>query len=221
MKRTPQRCQDAIQHLGGGGLKARVGVRDHRLDAAQAAARERAHEFHPEGLGLRGADRHGEHLATAIAVDRDRDDQRHRDDALLLAHLDVGRVEPDIGQSPSRGRASGCTARPRRDASPHAVALAVALIEPIGAAFAVHRTGQTFDLELHQALRRKADHPRAAARRRRSFSYRFLFNQRSNLSLAPLRMTAPDDEIMLSSGKLFFTTDPAAITQLLPIVTSL
>ena len=74
-----------------------MGIRDHQLDAAQAAALELAQELDPEGLGLRGADRHAEHLAPAVGVDADRDDHRDRDDAPGLAHLHVGRVDPEIG----------------------------------------------------------------------------------------------------------------------------
>ena len=56
-----------------------------------------AQELGPEGLGLRGADVHAEHLAPAVGVDPDGDDHRDRDDAMVAAHLHVGRVEPDIG----------------------------------------------------------------------------------------------------------------------------
>ena len=72
-----------VQHLGDGGLQALVGVGDDQLDAAQAAPRELAQEVGPEGLGLRGADLHAEHLAPAVAVDADRDDHRDRDDAAV------------------------------------------------------------------------------------------------------------------------------------------
>jgi hypothetical protein len=41
-----------VQDFGDGGLDALVGVGDHQLDAAQAAAGELAQEGGPEGLGL-------------------------------------------------------------------------------------------------------------------------------------------------------------------------
>ena len=41
---------------------------------------------------------------------------------------------------------------------PHPVAIAVALIDPLGATFAMPGAGQALDLQLHQALRGKADH---------------------------------------------------------------
>jgi len=58
---------------------------------------ELAQELDPEGLGLRDADRHAEHLAPAVGVDRDRDGHRDRDDAPGLAHLHIRRIEPEIG----------------------------------------------------------------------------------------------------------------------------
>src|SRR6266481_5899091 len=41
---------------------------------------------------------------------------------------------------------------------PIAVAIPVAVGDPIGGAFAVRRAGQALDLQLHQAMRGKADH---------------------------------------------------------------
>ena len=85
----------------GGGLQAFVVVGDHQLHAAQAAPGEAAQELGPEGLGLRRADRHAQHLAPALVVDRDGD--RDRDDASGLAHLHMGRVEPQIGPVALKG----------------------------------------------------------------------------------------------------------------------
>ncbi len=86
-----------MEDLGDRGLQPFMGVRDHQLDAAQAAAGELAQELGPEGLGLRGADVQPEHLAPAVTVDADRDDGRDRDDAAGFAHLQIGGVQPDIG----------------------------------------------------------------------------------------------------------------------------
>src|SRR6202023_2049282 len=41
---------------------------------------------------------------------------------------------------------------------PVAVAISIALRDPIGAAFAVRRAGQALDFQLHQAMRGEADH---------------------------------------------------------------
>ena len=71
-------------------------IRDHQLDAAQAATRERAQKLGPEGLGLGDPDRDAQHLAPAIAVNRHRDDHSDRDDAPLLADLHVGCIEPEV-----------------------------------------------------------------------------------------------------------------------------
>ena len=57
-----------IQHLSDGGLNAFVGIRDHQLDATQAAAGQLAQECRPKRLGLGGADIHAENLAPAIAI---------------------------------------------------------------------------------------------------------------------------------------------------------
>jgi hypothetical protein len=70
-----------VEHLGDGRLDALMGVGDDQLDAAQAAPGELAQEGGPEGLGLRRADLHAQHLAPAVAVDADRDDDGDRDDA--------------------------------------------------------------------------------------------------------------------------------------------
>jgi hypothetical protein len=74
-----------------------MGVRDHQLDAAQAASGEGAQKLGPEHLGLGGANGHAEHFAPAIAVDGDSDDHRNRDDATVLTGLHVGRIQPKIG----------------------------------------------------------------------------------------------------------------------------
>src|SRR5437763_7985184 len=72
-------------------------VRDHQLDAPEAAPGQRAQKLGPERLGLGGADGDAQHLASAIAVDGDSDDHRDRDDATGGANLEVGRIQPEIG----------------------------------------------------------------------------------------------------------------------------
>ena len=53
-------------------------VGDHQLDAAQPAPGQRAQELGAEGLSLGRADRHAEHLAPPLVVDRHRDGDRNR-----------------------------------------------------------------------------------------------------------------------------------------------
>ena len=96
MKCTRQRWVVA-ENPGNGRLQPLVVVGDHQLDAAQPAAGEAAQEGGPEGLGLRRADRHAEDLAPSLVVDRDRHGHRDRDDAPGLAHLQIGRIQPEIG----------------------------------------------------------------------------------------------------------------------------
>jgi len=84
------------QHLGGRGLEPLMRVGDHQPHTAQAAAHQRAQELGPERLRFRRTDRHAEHLASAIGVHGDRDYHRHRDDPARLAHLHVGRVDPQV-----------------------------------------------------------------------------------------------------------------------------
>ena len=67
------------------------------LSRRRAAALQGAGEVQPEGLGLRTADRHAQHLAPAIGVDADRDGHGDGDDPPGLADLHIGRVEPGIG----------------------------------------------------------------------------------------------------------------------------
>jgi hypothetical protein len=99
------------EDLGDGGLDALVGIGDHQLDAAQAAPRQPAQEGGPEGLGFGGADIHAQHLASPIGIDTDRDDDGDRDNAAGLADLQVGGVDPQVGQSPSIGRSRNALTR--------------------------------------------------------------------------------------------------------------
>ncbi len=83
--------------MADGGLDALMRVGDDELDATQAASRQLAQELRPDRLGLRGADLHAQHLAPAVGVDADGDDDGDRDDAPAAAHLQVGGVDPQIG----------------------------------------------------------------------------------------------------------------------------
>jgi hypothetical protein len=85
-----------VENLGDRRLQPVVRVGDDELDAAQAALAQAAQESDPEWLGFAVADRHAEHLATTVGVHRHRDDDRDGDDVVVAAHLDVGRIEPEV-----------------------------------------------------------------------------------------------------------------------------
>ena len=87
-----------VQHLGDRGLQPFMGVRDHQLDAAQAAPGELAQELGPEGLGLRrrrssmpSTSRRPSPLTPTAMITATETMRPSRRD------LHVGRVEPDIG----------------------------------------------------------------------------------------------------------------------------
>jgi hypothetical protein len=85
------------QDACGGRLDTLVRVRDDQLHARQAAPDEIAEELGPEGLGLRSPDRHAQHLAPAVRVDADREGDGNADDATALAHLQIRRIDPQVG----------------------------------------------------------------------------------------------------------------------------
>ncbi len=74
-----------------------MSIGDHQLDAAQAAPGKRTKELDPEGLSLAVADRHAQHLAPAVVVDANSNDDGNRDDAVVATGFDVGGIEPNIG----------------------------------------------------------------------------------------------------------------------------
>ncbi|MCD6072917.1 MAG: hypothetical protein K0S42_3433 [Microvirga sp.] len=92
MKCTRHRCQEDLRD---GSLETLVGVGDDQLDALEAAAYQTAQELDPEGGGFRLAK--PEDLAAAVLVDAGGDYCRDRHDAAVLADLDVGRVQPEVG----------------------------------------------------------------------------------------------------------------------------
>jgi len=63
----PATLPGGVQDFGNRRLEPLMRIRDHQLDAAQAAPGQRAQKLDPEGLGLGGADRHAQHLAPAVA----------------------------------------------------------------------------------------------------------------------------------------------------------
>ena len=80
-----------------------MGVGDDQLDAAQAAPGQAAQELHPERLGLAMAGGHAEHLAPAVGINADGDNDGGGDDAVVAPDLDVGGVQPDIRPIPLDG----------------------------------------------------------------------------------------------------------------------
>ena len=63
---------------------------------------QRAQEFRPEGLGLRGADAQADDLTAAFGVRRHCDYGRDRHDPSVLTDLEVGGVQPEIGLLPGQ-----------------------------------------------------------------------------------------------------------------------
>lgn len=87
------------EHFGNGCFDALVGIGDNQFHVAQTAAGKAAQEVGPEDFGFGMADRHVEHLAPAVTVDADGDDDADRADAVVPPRaLCTSR--------PSRGRAS-------------------------------------------------------------------------------------------------------------------
>ena len=86
-----------IEDTARGRPQALVVVGDHQLHAAQAPIGEAAQELGPERLGLGGAGGDAQNLALAVVVHGDGDYHRSADDPPALAHLHIGRVEPEVG----------------------------------------------------------------------------------------------------------------------------
>lgn len=75
-------------------------VGDDQAYASQAPARQFAQKACAEGFCLGCADVHTQPLATAVAVDANGNDYRHRDDPIVLADLHIGGVDPEIRPVP-------------------------------------------------------------------------------------------------------------------------
>jgi hypothetical protein len=90
---NPASLPGGVHHFGDGGLDALVGVGDDQLHPAQAQPGEAAQERRPEGLCFGRADLHAQDLTAPIGVGADRDDGGRRDNAAVLADLDVIGVE--------------------------------------------------------------------------------------------------------------------------------
>ena len=78
-------------------LQAGVRIRDHQLQPAQPPGFQAAQKLGPERFCLGRADGQADDLAPPIRVHRDSDYRRHRDDPPALAHLQTGRIQPQVG----------------------------------------------------------------------------------------------------------------------------
>src|SRR5690349_9734520 len=94
---NPAALPGGAQDLRDGRLETFMGVGDDQLHALQAAAYQTAQKLDPEGGGFRLAQAEPEDLAAAVLVDAGGDYRGDRHDAAILADLDVGRVQPEVG----------------------------------------------------------------------------------------------------------------------------
>ena len=102
MKWTRQRCQVAFRIRAAAALRPLWSSEITSLTPRRPRrVSDRKNSVQPfdwlRSRGLRGADRHAQHLAPSLGVDGDGDDHRDRDDPASLAHLDVSGVEPEVG----------------------------------------------------------------------------------------------------------------------------
>ena len=86
-----------LEYPGDSGLDAFVSVGDHKLDPGQATTLELAQEVEPESLGFRDANVHAQDLTPAVTIDCHGDGHGNRDDAAVLADLEGGGVDPEVG----------------------------------------------------------------------------------------------------------------------------
>ncbi len=87
----------AGQHAGDGFLKSQVSIADHQSHPFQATSHQTPQKGHPEAGFLTGADVHAQDLPLARLPDTNGNDHRHAHDAMVLTHLDVQRIQPQVG----------------------------------------------------------------------------------------------------------------------------
>ena len=75
-----------------------VGVGDHELDAGEAAVAEAAEELGPEHFGLGVADVDTEDFSVSVSTQPGGDHDSFGHDVAVLAHVDVGGVEPHVDE---------------------------------------------------------------------------------------------------------------------------
>ena len=85
-----------VQHAGYRGFQPFVGIGDHQLDAAQPTTGQAAQELDPECFRFAGADCEAEHFTSAVTVHGNRHSDGNRNNAPLLAHFHICRIQPKI-----------------------------------------------------------------------------------------------------------------------------
>lgn len=78
-------------------LQALMRVADHQLHSLEPAPDQAAQELAPEGLLLADPHRKAQHFALPRRAHTDRDHHRLADAAVVLAHLEVEHIEPQVG----------------------------------------------------------------------------------------------------------------------------
>ena len=96
---NPAPLPGGAENLRDGGLDSFVRVRDHQLHAPQATPGQLAQELGPDRLGLRCAYFQAQHLAPAVGVHADGDDDGDRDDPPAAPDREIGRIDPEAGPS--------------------------------------------------------------------------------------------------------------------------
>src|SRR5262245_51795787 len=93
---NPAPLPAGAEHPRDGVAQPVMGVRDHQLDALEAALHQSLQNARPERLRLRGADAKTDDLAPAFRGDRHGDYCGNRHYAATVANLQISRVEPQI-----------------------------------------------------------------------------------------------------------------------------
>src|SRR5919112_6478973 len=92
----PAPLPGGAQHPPDGGLEALMRVRDHQLNAGEAAFDQIPQEVGPEDLRLARTNVEPDDLAPAFGRDGNSHYDGHRDDAAAFPHFEVSGIEPQI-----------------------------------------------------------------------------------------------------------------------------
>jgi len=85
------------EHLRDGGLDALMSIADHQLAPLQATPGQLAKKLGPDRFGPGRAYFQTQNFAAAVGVHPDGEDDGDRDDPPAAPHLEVGRIDPEIG----------------------------------------------------------------------------------------------------------------------------